>query len=59
MVDVWKEEFLPRLQISTIYNVLVLKCGEKDPEVISLVNEVVSFAFQRTKTIIKGYRNHK
>jgi len=53
VVDVWKEEFLPRLQISKIYKELVLKCGEKDPEVISLVNEVVSFAFQRTKTIIR------
>lgn len=53
MIDGWKEEFLPRLQTSTIYKVLVSQCEKRDPEVISLVNEVVSFAFQRTKTIIK------
>lgn len=53
MVDVWKEEYLPRLQTSRMYKELELKCQNKDPEVITLVNEVVSFAVQRTKTIIR------
>lgn len=53
MADDYKEEYLQRLQKSSIYNTLFIKCGEKDTEVIVLVNKAVSYAFQRTKTIIK------
>lgn len=49
----WKEEYLPRLQRSQIYKTLNDKCGDKDKEIIVLVEEVVSYAYQRTKTIIK------
>ena len=53
MTDDYKAEFLARLQKSVIYNVLKEKCVEKDSEVITLVDGAVSYAFQRTKTIIK------
>ncbi|MDD5360679.1 MAG: ATP-binding protein [Ignavibacteria bacterium] len=53
MGDDYKDEFLPRLQKSIIYNTLHGRCVEKETEVISLVESAVSYAFQRTKTILK------
>lgn len=53
MIDDYKDEFLLRLQKSLIYNTLKIKCQDKDTEVITLVDSAVSYAFQRTKTIIK------
>jgi hypothetical protein len=52
-MDDYKDEYLLRLEKSQLYSTLKLKCLEKDNEVVSLVNETISFAFQRTKTIIK------
>lgn len=49
----YKDEFLLRLNKSAIYNTLRNKCDNKDEAVIALVNDAVSYAFQRTKTIIK------
>ncbi|MDQ1273587.1 MAG: molecular chaperone HtpG, partial [Planctomycetota bacterium] len=53
MTDDWKEEILARLQKSLIYDTLKIKCAEKDSEVITLVDSAVSYAYQRTKTIIR------
>ena len=53
MSDDYKEEILSRLNKNEIYIVLKEKCSEKDSEVVSLVESVVSYAYQRTKTIIK------
>lgn len=53
MNDDYKEEFLVRLQKSELYRTLKSQCLEKDPEVIALVENTTSYAFQRTKTIIK------
>lgn len=53
MNDDYKDEFLLRLQKSLIYQTLKDKCSDKDSEVITLVDSAVSYAFQRTKTIIK------
>jgi molecular chaperone HtpG len=53
MADDYKDEFLLRLQKSAIYAALKTKCEDKDTEVIALVDKAVSYAFQRTKTIIK------
>jgi molecular chaperone HtpG len=53
MADDYKDEFLPRLQKSSIYEALKNNCHEKDADVITLVDSAVSYAFQRTKTIIK------
>jgi len=53
MEDDYKDEFLARLQKSEIYSTLKTNCAEKDSEVIALVDNAVSYAFQRTKTIIK------
>jgi len=53
MSDDYKDEFLLRLQKSSIYQKLKDKCAEKDTEVITLVDTAVSYAFQRTKTIIR------
>ncbi|MGV8946899.1 MAG: HD domain-containing protein [Lutibacter sp.] len=53
MVDDYKDEFLLRLQKSLIYMTLKIKCHDKDTEVMTLVDSGVSYAFQRTKTIIK------
>lgn len=52
MADDYKDEFLLRLQKSAIYAALKTKCEGKDTEVIALVDKAVSYAFQRTKTII-------
>ena len=53
MNDDYKDEFLLRLQKSLIYETLKAKCHDKDNEVVTLVDSAVSYAFQRTKTIIK------
>lgn len=53
MRDDYKDEILLRLEKSTIYTNLKSKCEEKDNAVIALVDDAVSYAFQRTKTIIK------
>ncbi|MFH7001782.1 HD domain-containing protein [Flavobacterium bizetiae] len=53
MIDDYKDEYLLRLQKSGLYKELKNKCLEKDLEVISLVENAVSYSFQRTKTIIK------
>lgn len=53
IVDDYKDEFLLRLKKSEIYDALCEKCSAKDHEVISLVDSAVSYASQRTKTIIK------
>lgn len=53
MANDYKDEFLLRLQKSEIYATLKAKCKDKEPEVIALVDNAVSYAFQRTKTIIK------
>ena len=53
MSDDYKEEILNRLNNSKIYIALKEKCSEKDSDVISLVEDVALYAYQRTKTIIK------
>lgn len=53
MTDDYKDEFLLRLEKSSLYSELKSKCDSKDSAVISLVNEGISYAFQRTKTIVK------
>lgn len=53
MNDDYKDEFLARLQKSELYKALKSKCSEKDSDVIALVENTTSFAFQRTKTIIR------
>ena len=53
MNDDYKDEYLLRLQKSAIYKRLKSICAKKDSEVIVLVDEAVSYAYQRTKTIIK------
>jgi molecular chaperone HtpG len=53
MIDDYKDEILLRLKKSEIYNSLAIKCKEKDSEVIALIDNAVSYAYQRTKMIIK------
>lgn len=53
MADDYKDEFLLRLQKSLIYDTLKTKCHDKDSEVMTLVDSAVSYAYQRTKTVIK------
>lgn len=53
MSDDYKDDFLLRLQKNLIYTTLKNRCSEKDSEALSLVDKAVSYAFQRTKTIIK------
>lgn len=53
MNDDYKDEFLLRLKKSALYKALDNKCSEKDSDVITLVQKTTSYAFQRTKTIIK------
>jgi hypothetical protein len=52
-LDDWKSEFLPRLQKSYIYSSLEQNCNSEDKEVIVLVENVVAFSIQRTKTILR------
>lgn len=53
MSEDYKDEFLLRLKKNLIYVTLKEKCLEKDSDVIALVDSAISYAFQRTKTIIK------
>src|SRR5690606_18023612 len=53
MIDDYKDEYLLRLQKNLLYNLLKEKCKEKDSEVIGLVDQAISYAFQRTKTILR------
>lgn len=53
MTDDYKEEYLPRLKKSSLYIALKNKCAEKDSDTITLVENTTSYAFQRTKTIIR------
>ena len=53
MTDDFKDEFLLRLQKSLLYDTLKAKCDKKDTEVMTLVDSAVSYAFQRTKTIVR------
>ena len=49
----WKEEYLPRLKNSLLYKQLVTNCRSKDSEVITTVDNAISYSCQRTKTIIQ------
>ena len=53
MIDDYKDEFLLRLKKSLLYNTLKNKCSDKDNDVIALVEKMTSYAFQRTKTILR------
>jgi molecular chaperone HtpG len=53
MKDDYKEEYLARLSKSLLYSTLKNNCKDKDNEVISLVDSLVSYSVQRTKTIIR------
>jgi molecular chaperone HtpG len=53
MNDDYKDEYLLRLQKSIIFKTLVEKTNDKDKEVQILVDHAASYAFQRTKTIVK------
>ncbi len=53
MRDDHKEEFLPRLKNSLLYRTLVVKSDDKDREVIILVEKLISYSIQRTKTIVR------
>lgn len=53
MIDDYKEEYLARLTKSILFETLKTKCNEKDSEVITLIESIVSKLVQRTKTIIK------
>lgn len=58
MKDDYKDEFKLRLNKSLIYQNLVEQCHQKDSKVITLVDEAVSYSFQRTKTIIKYMKEY-
>ncbi len=53
MSDDYKDEYLLRLQKSQIYSTLKSKCIDKDSEITALVENAISYAYQRTKTVIK------
>lgn len=53
MNDDYKDEFLLRLHKSELFRGLKEKCSEKDTATISLVEDCTSYAFQRTKTIVR------
>ncbi|RUA29133.1 MAG: metal-dependent phosphohydrolase, partial [Bacteroidetes bacterium] len=53
MNDDYKEEFLLRLKKSELYKALKKNCSDKDANVIPLVEDCTSYAFQRTKTIVR------
>lgn len=55
MKDDWRQETQIRLKLNLIYSTLEEKCKE-DPagqQVLTLVDDAVAYAYQRTKTIIK------
>lgn len=53
MIDDYKDEYLLRLSQSLLYQTLKEQCIEKDTEVIALVDNIVNYSAQRTKTIIR------
>jgi len=53
MNEDYKDEYILRLQKNSLYKALKGKCAEKDSNVVTLVHDVVSYAVQRTKSIIK------
>ncbi|MGO3708156.1 HD domain-containing protein [Mesonia hippocampi] len=53
MNDDYKDEFLLRLKKSELYKALKENCSDKDANVIPLVEDCTSYAFQRTKTIVR------
>ncbi len=53
MTDDYKDEYLLRLSQSLLFQTLKSKCIEKDTEVIALIEKVVDYSVQRTKTIIR------
>ena len=53
MQEGYKDEIKLRLEKSLIYTTLKKKALEQDSKVIGLIDEAVSYAFQRTKTIIR------
>ncbi len=53
MVDDYKDEYLLRLEKSLIFKTLVEKTNTKDKAVQTLVEDAASYAFQRTKTIVR------
>jgi len=53
MKDDYKDEYLLRLQKNSLYKSLKDKCAEKDINVVALVHDLVSYAVQRTKSILK------
>lgn len=53
MNDDYKDEYLLRLKKSELYNALKENCSDKDANVIPLVEDCTSYAFQRTKTIVR------
>ncbi|GAA3573461.1 HD domain-containing protein [Snuella lapsa] len=53
MNDDYKDEFLLRLKKSELYKALKENCSDKDVNVIPLVEDCTSYAFQRTKTIVR------
>lgn len=57
MNDDYKEEFLTRLSKSALYKTLKEQCHEKDSEVVALVEQAASYAFQRTKTVFVTWEN--
>lgn len=52
-MDDYKDEITTRLIKSEIYQTLKEKCRDKDPEVITLVDNVVLYSYNRSKTIIR------
>ncbi|OAD91468.1 metal-dependent phosphohydrolase [Aequorivita soesokkakensis] len=53
MNDDYKDEFLLRLKKSELYKALKENCSDKDTDVISLVEDCTSYAYQRTKTVVR------
>lgn len=51
-IDDYRDEFLIRLQKSDLYTTLKEQCSDKDNDVIALVDDAVSYAYQRTKTVL-------
>ena len=52
-MDDYKIEIELRLNKSKIYQTLKEKCIEKDSDIIALVDDIVSYSYNRSKTIIK------
>ncbi len=52
-MDDYKDEIIDRLNKSLIYLILKEKCGDRDTEVLTIVDNVVLFAYNKAKTIIR------